>query len=70
MPKSEEASLTQLYILPVFEVEEMDFLGATKIRRDGTKYKLRNEKVKQYLSENGFRATIVIKNKDRYFILK
>ncbi len=56
--------------LPVFEVEEIDFIGATKIRRDGSRYSVKNEKVKQYLTENGYRKAVVLKSKDRYFILK
>lgn len=41
--------------LPVFDVEGVDFMRAAKIRQDGSRYNIKNEKVNAYLRENGYR---------------
>ena len=47
--------------LPIFEVDSKDFMGASKIRHNGMRYNIKNEKVNAYLRENGYRKSFGIR---------
>jgi len=40
--------------MPSFNVDQNDFIGMSKARMTGSRYPIANEKVKQYMRENGY----------------
>lgn len=51
------------YILgiPIFEVDSKDFMMASKMRQSGARYKITNEKFKQFIKENGYRNSVAVR---------
>lgn len=55
---------------PCFNVDSNDFFAASTHRRNGTRHKIRNEKVRQFMKENGWRMPFMIKYEGNHFRVK
>lgn len=46
--------------VPVFEVDFKDFMVASKTRASGSRYRITNEKFRQFIKENGYRCSAAV----------
>jgi hypothetical protein len=63
-PKRRVIPDSVIYGLATFNVDASDFMGMSKARMTGARYPIRNEKVKEYMRENGYSKAYILKYED------
>lgn len=56
--------------LPCFNVDSNDFFSASTHRKTGTRHRIRNEKVRSFMKENGWKSPFIIKYENNHFRVK